>query len=350
MSHKKVLLAFVSIMVIFPSVVLGQSLPEELEADIVVYGATPGGISAAAAAAREGRSVLLVEHMSYLGGLLGAGFSIYGDLPFRETLGGMTGWWFDRSRKEKNSQKVRQENRALANEMLRPYADKIRILTEHRVRSVDMNGDRIVSIMLEPAKVDEYGIPAAGPTSDKTVVAKGRVFIDASYEGDVMAMAKVSYHLGRESAAQYGESLAGVRGVHRFPGISPYNVENDPKSGLLPFIDPEPLGKLGDASEKVNGYNFKFFWADSSAGRPMSPPDVTAPFYDPVKKLYQRIQAAGYPVTWPHMLTMSVANPSRGRFLASRLVIPMAIGRSEPVSGVSISNIIVGSLLSLARK
>ncbi len=300
MSHKKVLLAFVSIMAVFPLVVLGQSLPEELEADVVVYGATSGGISAAAAAAREGRSVLLVEHMSYLGGLLGAGFSIYADLPFRETLGGMTGWWFDRSRKDKLSQKLTQENRALANEMLRPYADKIRILTEHRVRSVDMTGDRIVSIMLEPAKVDEYGIPAAGPTSDKTVVAKGRVFIDASYEGDVMAMAKVSYHLGRESAAQYGESLAGVRGVHRFPGISPYNVENDPKSGLLPFIDPEPLGKLGDASEKVNGYNFKFFWADSSAGRPMSPPDVTAPFYDPVRKLYQRIQAAGYPVTWPH--------------------------------------------------
>ncbi len=300
MSHKKVLLAFVSIMAVFPLVVLGQSLPEELEADVVVYGATSGGISAAAAAAREGRSVLLVEHMSYLGGLLGAGFSIYADLPFRETLGGMTGWWFDRSRKDKLSQKLTQENRALANEMLRPYADKIRILTEHRVRGVTKEDDRIVSIMLEHAKVDEYGIPAAGPTSDKTVVAKGRVFIDASYEGDVMAMAKVSYHVGRESAAQYGESLAGVRGVHRFPGISPYNVENDPKSGLLPFIDPEPLGKLGDASDAVQGYNFKFFWNKSGGGRPMSPPDVTAPFYDPVKKLYQRIKAAGYPVTWPH--------------------------------------------------
>ena len=102
-----------------------------------------------------------------------------------------------------------KKSRALVEEMLKPYADKIQILTEHRVRSVTKDGDRIVSIILEPAKADEYGIPAARPTSDKTVVAKGRVFIDASYEGDVMAMAKVSYTVGRESAAQYGESLAG---------------------------------------------------------------------------------------------------------------------------------------------
>jgi len=194
MSHKKVLLTLMSIMAIFSSgcstnqvvVESARETPLAYDVDIVVYGATPGGISAAAAAAREGKNVLLIEHMSYLGGMLGAGFSIYADLPFRETLGGMTGWWFDRSRKDKLSQKLIRENRALADELLSPYADKIQILTEHRVRSVAKNGDRIVSIMLEPAKVDEYGIPAAGPTSDKTVVAKGRVFIDASYEGDVL--------------------------------------------------------------------------------------------------------------------------------------------------------------------
>ena len=64
MSYRRVLLASISIMAFFPSVVSGEPLSVELEADVVVYGATPGGISAAAAAAREGRSVLLVEHMS----------------------------------------------------------------------------------------------------------------------------------------------------------------------------------------------------------------------------------------------------------------------------------------------
>jgi len=299
MNSKRSAVLFLSAVALFNPIVLGQSIPVEFEADVVVYGATSGGISAAAAAAREGRSVLLVEHMSYLGGLLGSGFSMYEDMPFRETLGGLTGWWYDRTSEYQGAQNRIREYQALAEKMLSSYADKIQILTEHRVCSVTKENDRIVSITLEHAQVDEYGIPAARPTSDKTVVARGLVFIDASYEGDVMAMAKVSYTVGRESAAQYGESLAGVTGVHRFPGISPYNIENDPKSGLLPFIDPKPLGKLGDASEKVNGYNFKFFWNKSGGGRPMSSPDSTAPFYDPVNKLYQRIKGAGYQVTWP---------------------------------------------------
>ena len=299
MNNKNALLAFVSILAILPSIVLGESHPVEFEADVVVYGATPGGISGAAAAAREGKSVLLVEPQLHLGGLLGAGFSMFEDVPFRETLGGITGRWYDHTSKYRNAQNRIREYQALAEEMLSPYADKIHILTERRVRSVTKDGDRIISILLEHAKADEYGIPPARPTSDKTVVAKGRVFIDASYEGDVMAMAKVSYTVGRESAAQYGESLAGVSGVHRFPGISPYNVEDDPSSGLLPFIDPKPLGKLGDASDAVQGYNFKFFWNSSGGGRPMSAADTTATFYEPVKELYQRIKAAGYPVSWP---------------------------------------------------
>ena len=309
MSYKNVLLAIISVLVIVSSTVRAQDqvmvesvseTPLAYDVDVVVYGATSGGLPAAAAAAREGKSVLLVEHLPFLGGLLGGGFNMHQDVPFRETLGGITGWWWDHVSKHSKKHNRVEGNRDLAREMLSPYADKIQILTEYRVRSVTMNGDRIVSITLENAKTDEYGIPAPRPTSDKTVVAKGRVFIDASYEGDVMAMAKVSYTVGRESAAQYGESLAGVFGVHRFPGISPYKIENDPSSGLLPFIDPNPLGKMGDASDVVQGYNFKLFWNKSGGGRPMSPPDTTAAFYAPVKELYGRMMAAGYHTTWPH--------------------------------------------------
>ena len=108
MKYNRVLLALVSIMAILSSTVRAQDqvvvesareIPSDYDVDVVVYGATPGGISAAAAAAREGKSVLLVEHMSYLGGLLGGGFALIADVPFRETLGGMTGWWFDRTKK-----------------------------------------------------------------------------------------------------------------------------------------------------------------------------------------------------------------------------------------------------------
>ena len=309
MSYKNVLLAFISVMAIVSSTVRAQDqvvvestseTPLAYDVDVVVYGATSGGISAAAAAAREGKSVLLVEHLPFLGGLLGGGFNMHQDVPFREPLGGITLWWYDRVSKYAGKHNRVMENRALAREMLSPYADKIQILTEYRVRSVTMDGDRIVSILLENAETDEFGIPAPEPTSDKTVVAKGRVFIDSSYEGDVMAMANVSYTVGRESAAQYGETMAGVFGIHRFPGISPYKIENDPSSGLLPFIDPKPLGKEGDASDYVQGYNFKLFWNKTGGGRPMLPPDTTAPNYAPVNELYGRMEAAGYRTSWPH--------------------------------------------------
>ena len=309
MSYKNVLLAIISVLAIVSSTVRAQDqvmvesvseTPLAYDVDVVVYGATSGGLPAAAAAAREGKSVLLVEHLPFLGGLLGGGFNMHQDVPFREPLGGITGWWWDHVSKHSKKHNRVEGNRDLAREMLSPYADKIQILTEYRVRSVTMDGDRIVSILLENAKTDEYGIPAPRPTSAKTVVAKGRVFIDASYEGDVMAMANVSYTVGRESAAQYGESLAGVIGVHRFPGLSPYNIENDPSSGLLPFIDPKPLGKLGDASDIVQGYNFKLFWNKKGGGRPMLQPDTTTPNYAPVKELFGRMQAIGYRANWPH--------------------------------------------------
>ena len=105
MSYKNVLLAFISIMAIVSSTVRAQDqvvvesaseTPLAYDVDVVVYGATSGGLSAAAAAAREGKSVLLVEHLSFLGGLLGAGFNMHQDVPFREPLGGITAWWYDR--------------------------------------------------------------------------------------------------------------------------------------------------------------------------------------------------------------------------------------------------------------
>ena len=119
MSHKKTLLTFVSILALFSAGCSNNQVEAESagdvplvhDVDVVVYGATSGGISAAAAAAREGKSVLLVEHMSYLGGLLGAGFSMFQDTPFREPLGGITGWWYDRTQKYGHAENLIPESR-----------------------------------------------------------------------------------------------------------------------------------------------------------------------------------------------------------------------------------------------
>ncbi len=277
-----------------------------LAADIVVYGASSAGVPAAVAAAREGKSVVLIEPQPYLGGLLGAGFRMSEDVPFRETLGGIAGWWMDQDRTWKggNHDWFVNQNRELADKLLAKYPDRITILTLHRVKRVERDGPRITAMILEKATPDEFGVPAAMADNDHEVIVRGKMFIDASYEGDLVAMAKVSYRVGRESRAEFGESLAGVTAVHRFPGISPYKDNGNPASGLLPFISKDPLGELGDASPVVQGYNFKFSWVrrptPQNPGREMEKPDINSPFYQPVKELFARIKDADYPITWPH--------------------------------------------------
>ncbi len=273
------------------------------KADVVVYGATSGGVPAAVAAAREGKSVILVEPGRILGGLLGAGFRMLEDVPFKEVVGGLAGEYIEKDLTLGGSNHgcFANENQQFFKEMIQPYSKNITIIYEHRVKDVEMSNGRIVSILLENAPPDADGVPAAEAVPGKLLKIRGKVFIDASYEGDVMAKAGVSYQVGRESKDQYGESLAGVRGVHRFPGVSPYVIENDPKSGLLGMIDSAPLGEPGSANRYVNGYNFKYAWVHKPTaeepGKPMPKPDKEDP---QMNTLLSRMKKAGYPITWPH--------------------------------------------------
>ncbi|MBT3272820.1 MAG: FAD-dependent oxidoreductase [Spirochaetales bacterium] len=293
---------------------------EEKTADIVTYGATPGGVLAAVAAAREGNSVILIEQNSTLGGLLGSGFRMLQDLPFEEVIGGLAGEFLTKDMgidmgidvgidmaidsgvaKGGNPHCFANENRQFFTEMMQPYERKIQVIYEHRVKVVEMSEGRIVSLLLENAPPDQDGVPAVEAIPGKSLKIRGKIFIDASYEGDVMAKAGVSYRVGRESKDEYDESLAGVLGVHRFPGVSPYVKENDPKSGLLWMVDNGPLGEPGSANRFVNGYNFKFPYVKNptpdNPGKALSLPVQDDPQMD---SLLSRIGKAGYPISWPN--------------------------------------------------
>jgi hypothetical protein len=281
----------------------------ELTAEIAVYGATSGGVPAAVAAAREGRKVILIEPGRWLGGLPGAGFRIMEDVPFEETLGGLALalWKVDFARGGNPLDWAAKANQQWFAEQIAPYGDRIQIVYEYRVRQVVKKGARITSLLLEKAPPDAQGVPAPQAVPGEWLKVTARQFIDASYEGDVMAMAAVSYRVGRESSAEYGESLAGVRGVREFPGVSPYVNEGDPSSGLLPFISKEPLGQRGSASRYVQGWNFKFAWwkkgkksSGDTPGQPMPPPDEQDPLHSPTMELLRRIKAAGLTISWPH--------------------------------------------------
>src|SRR5438477_11716645 len=98
-------------------------------------------------------------------------------------------------------------------------------------------------------------------TTESGNAYRGKVFIDATYEGDLMAKAGVSYHVGREANSEYGETLNGVRAVtpgHQFTvDVDPYLQPGNPASGLLPFIQPGDGGKPGEGDKRVQTYNFR---------------------------------------------------------------------------------------------
>jgi hypothetical protein len=152
-------------------------------------------------------------------------------------------------------------------------------------------------------KKEAARITAITTLSGKTFV--GRMFIDATYEGDLMAAAGVAYHVGREAQSTYGEKWNGVQtGVlhhrHHFgvlkQAISPYVVPGDPSSGLLPRINPAPPGEYGQADKKVQAYCYRYCVTDHPDNRiPFAKPDG----YDPKQyELLLRVYEAGWRETF----------------------------------------------------
>ena len=138
-------------------------------------------------------------------------------------------------------------------EGLLPTFEGVDVLLGRALKSVEMNGNRVLSICME---------------TDETI--RAAMFVDATYEGDLLAAANVSYRVGREPASAYGESLAGqfqnvswsnVYQFCRLP-LSPYVEPGNPESGLLPEISSEPPGNVGDGDFKVQAYNFRVFLTD----------------------------------------------------------------------------------------
>ena len=133
----------------------------------------------------------------------------------------------------------------------------------------------------------------------------GRMFLDATYEGDLMAAAGVEYHVGRESKDQYGEEWNGVQtGVlhhgHHFgvlkQQISPYVVAGDPSSGVLPRISPDPPGEYGAGDDKVQAYCFRMCLTNHAENRVPFPKPAG---YDPADyELLVRIFDAGWRETF----------------------------------------------------
>jgi hypothetical protein len=278
-------------------------IKKHIDVDLCVYGATGAGIFASIAAAREGYSVAIVEPFYRIGGLLGTGFRMQQDAPSGAHLGGLAGYFYKKDISQpplRHYQASVNFNLATLNKMICDYSDLIMVITDHRINSVNLAEQKIQEAIFEFAPVDEYGAPLPKRASDNLLSVKAKIFIDATYEGDLMARSEVTYRIGKESKKEYGETLAGVVLGKKFPGVDPYVEEGNSESGLLSFIDPDPVGKEGDSSRYFMLYNFKLAWErdpQKNPGISIKPPEQKN---NEVYELLNRYTEAGYKLTWPH--------------------------------------------------
>lgn len=256
---------------------------ETVTNDIVVYGGTSAGVIAAVQAKQMGRSVIIVAPEQHLGGLSSGGLG-FTDIGNKNVIGGLAREFYRRV------WQVYQKPESWTFEAKKPYGgqgatsgvageetwwvfephvaerifeDYVREngLTVLRGERLDLkngvlkDGARIVSFRTESGRV-----------------FAGKVFIDATYEGDLMAKAGVSYHVGREANAVHGETCNGVQAAgakqHQFEGaVSGYKVEGDPYSGILPRVSVAAPGPDGEGDSRVQAYCFRMCLTDNPTNR-----------------------------------------------------------------------------------
>ena len=281
-----------------------------MEADACVYAASPAGVMAAVAIAREGFSVVMVEPEYTIGGLLASGFRMQQDVPDPQHLGGLTRDFYDKdvalhigihAPTLRHYQGAGEDNVRMLQEYIDEYKDLITVITHHRLVTAETKKKKILGAVFEYAVADSNGVPPPFRTTENLLRVKAKVLIDASYEGDLMAYSGVTYRVGRESREEYDESMAGVVVSRKFPGVDPYKIEGDPSSGLLSPIFPDPIGDEGDASRFFMSWNFKLAWETNPTsqypGIPISPPENKD---QDLYELLKRYEEAGYKTTWPH--------------------------------------------------
>ncbi len=186
------------------------------EPDVVVYGATAGGVAAAVQAARMGKSVVVIEPSKRVGGLTSGGLG-YTDSGNKAVIGGIAREFYQRVKKHYDDPAAWPFGKRDAFPGYRPKDDAMWVFEPHVAEKIlrEMLAEHKVEVAFgerldrkKGAKLDGKRLRSFMTESGKVV--EGKVFIDATYEGDLMAAAGVSYAVGREPNARYGESLNGV--------------------------------------------------------------------------------------------------------------------------------------------
>ena len=249
----------------------------ESSSDVVIYGGTSAAVTAAVQLSRRGKSVIIVCPEEHLGGLTASGLG-WTDTGNKEVIGGIAREFYHRVYKyyddpETWKWEARSEygNKGQGTPAIDGKNRTMWIFEPHIAEKVfeDLVREESVIVIRDAwldrsagVKIDQGTIESI--TMEDGATYQADIFIDATYEGDLMAAAGVSYHVGRESLETYGEKWNGVQvGVlhhgHHFGDmqISPYIVPGDPGSGVLPRISTDDPGEKGAGDDKVQAYCYR---------------------------------------------------------------------------------------------
>ncbi|MBA4409822.1 MAG: FAD-dependent oxidoreductase [Bacteroidota bacterium] len=288
-----------------------QGNPNEYSADIIIYGGTSAAVTAAVEAVRSDKTVLVVSPDTHLGGLSSGGLG-YTDTGNKTTIGGLSREFYHRvwlhyndsaswkwqkhseyGNKGQGTVAMDGENRTMW--IFEPHvAEQVfeDLIAENKITVLRGEWlDRSSGVVMKNAKIK----------SIKTLSGKtfsGKMFIDATYEGDLMAAAGVSYHVGREACSEYNETWNGVQADARHHGhffknqIDPYKTPGKPESGLLYGISPDTIAANCTGDHKIQAYCFRLCMSNH--------PDNRVPFQKPVNynpanyELLARVFDAGW--------------------------------------------------------
>jgi hypothetical protein len=235
--------------------------------DVVIYGGTSAGVSAAIQTAQLGKKVILIEPGSYLGGLTSGGLGAT-DIGNKAAIGGISRDFYRRVKSHYDQEESWKQQTRDSYQSKRQSSDEDTMWTfEPHV------AEKMAELVFRQRLDLRSGVKKEGPQIKEIVMESGQrfaghVFIDTTYEGDLMARSGVSYHVGREANSLYEETLNGVQTRNavyhqfRFP-VDPYKTPNDPSSGLLPLLHDSSPGEEGGGDNRVQAYNFRLCLTDA---------------------------------------------------------------------------------------
>lgn len=270
--------------------------------DLVVYGATSAGISAAIQGSRMGKKVMLIEPSGRFGGLTTGGLG-QTDIGNKQAIGGISREFYQNIKRfylqpenwkwqSRESYRDGGQTRTSTNEDAMWTFEPSAAL---KVFEAMLGKEKNITLAYHQRLNRENGVVMMDKTIQSIQMESGEVyigkmFIDCTYEGDLMAAAGVSYTVGREANSQYGESLNGVQAgktgltlrnnisrnayYHNFiEGVDPYVIKGNPESGLLPFIGSGKPNVDGSADHKIQAYCFRMTLTDHADNKiPFSKP------------------------------------------------------------------------------